>query len=528
MNPLVTENEFLSADINGAGELFWTRDNGDEVKAGVVVGPAVTDPQMTAILADDETAFAGLLGSAYVAPCAKTAPGRAAPLTYVNAADFGAIGDNTGDQTEALNAALTAAGVGGKVEVPNGAVYRYSGTLNIPAWCTLEAPTSAFGAGGTAPAELRYVGSGTAISMGDYAELRHILVRGPGSNVGTTNGVVGGASILDYASVLAFTVGVHLTNAYYAHLNRPRLQRNGTGLKLTNCYNVTLVAPSIYGWGADNTPGTGIDGAARPLNIFGGSIETVRNGVIADNNQVVNLHGTYFENMTPAGQTWPATGLFYGVAARDRAKITVNAVGCMVYLFNMNAFITTLNSTNAVLTGRGNHFVCSTDSVTTPRGYEVSHGQAVNIGPDNWSEVVKVGAQHVFVSGGLPVRGGVVVSEGVVYDGRPRVPSVQRIAHSSAGTITFDASQYESAIVSLTANATGFTINNQVPMQEVTITFVQDATGGRTYTFPTSARFNGGSAPSGTTANTRTTVRLRWDNVQARWFEISRSEAVPN
>jgi hypothetical protein len=527
MNPLVTENEFLSAIVNDAGELVWTRDNGDEVKAGVVVGPAVTDARLKELAEDDDSEFSGVLKSTTVRPMAKTTTGPAAPLDYVNAADFGADPGNTGDQTAALNAALTAAGVGGKVRVPNGAVYRVSGTLNIPAWATLEAPTSAFGAGGTAPAELRYVGAGTAMVLGDYATLRHLLVRGPGSDVGTSIGVAGASVILDYVSVLAFPVGVHLTNAYYARIDHIRLQRNATGLKLTGCYNVALNEPSIYGWGADNTPGTGIEGAARPLTVFGGAIETVRYGIVADSNQVVNLFGTYFENQAPAGQTWPATGVFHGVYARDRSKVTVNAVGCMVYLFNMNAFITTLNSTNAVLTARGNHYSCSEESTIAPRAYEVSHGQGIDIGPDNWSEVVKTGASHVFVTGGLPVRGGLVVSSGVVYDGRSRSPSIQRVAHAVAGAITLDASQYEGAIINLSANATGLTISNPAINQEVAITYVQDATGGRAYAFPTTARFNGGTAPSGTAANTRTTVRLRWDPINGRWYEMSRSESVP-
>lgn len=526
---LVTEDEFLSATVNEAGELVWTRDNGDQVVAGAVVGPAVTDAQITDIAENTATAFSGLLAARAAAPLAKTTPGPAAPLTFVNAADFGANPGNTGDQTSALNAAAAAAGIGGKVRVPNGAVYRCTGTLNIPAWCTFEAPTSAFGAGGTAPAEIRFAisGSATGIVMGAYATLRHILVRGPGSNVGTCIGVAGGSMILDYASVLAFSVGVHLTDAFYAYSNRLRLQRNGTGMRLTNCYNVGMIAPSIYGWGADNTPGTGIDGAARPLTIVEGSIETVRHGIIMDTAQMLNLHDVYFENMVPDGQAWPTTGVFHGVYARDEAKVTINADGCMVYLNGMTSFITTINSTDVVLIAKGQHFVGGTGLANTPNGYEVSHGQQVDIGPDNWAEVTKVGAVHVSVAGGLPVRGGVVVSGGKVYDGRARVPSVQTIAHNANGTITLDASQYEGAIVNLAANVTGVTVTNATRNQEITLTFAQDATGGRTYAFPAGSRFAGGVTPADTTPSTRTTVRLRWDSGRARWDELSRAVAVP-
>ena len=59
------------------------------------------------------------------------------------------------------------------------------------------------------------------------------------------------------------------------------------------------------------------------------------------------------------------------------------------------------------------------------------------------------------------------------------------------------------------------------------IVLTQDATGGRTIAWPSNEKYAGGSAPSDTTANTRTIVTLvNLDG--SRWYEKSRTVAVPN
>jgi hypothetical protein len=79
--------------------------------------------------------------------------------------------------------------------------------------------------------------------------------------------------------------------------------------------------------------------------------------------------------------------------------------------------------------------------------------------------------------------------------------------------------------VTLNANVTGTTISNAATGQKLTIEFIQDATGGRTYVWPTNCRFAGGSAPSTTTASTRTSVTFYFDGTN--WYELARAVAVP-
>jgi len=462
-------------------------------------------------------------------PLAKTTPGAAAPLTYINAADFGADGANTGDQSAALQAAINAAGSGGVVRVPAG-IYRCEAGLTVPAWCTIEANGAVFGAGGTSAVELRFVitGSTTAITLGTYATLRNIKVRGPGTAVGTCTGVAAASATFEQVSVINFATGVHLTNGYYSSFVRCEFTRNGTGLWLTGCYNVNLVVCQFYcGSTVDDSPQNAIVGAARGLNIYGGAIEGYKSAVAMASSEVLGMYGVYFETKVDANA--------FGVQASGLDNVTVTAIGCMVYLNGHNRWIDTGGSTDTTVTAHGNHFVAVTGSVQVPIAYIIGHEQANNIGPDNWAEVVKAGSTYVTVaSGALPARGSVVtmpigwVNGTQVYDGRRTIAGYILQSLGTAGAVTFD-SRYQRQVVNLAANATSSTISNASNIaQEIEISWAQDATGGRTYVWPTSCRFAGGVGPSDTTANTQTTVRFRYNTSTGHWVETSRAAAVPN
>lgn len=96
-------------------------------------------------------------------------------------------------------------------------------------------------------------------------------------------------------------------------------------------------------------------------------------------------------------------------------------------------------------------------------------------------------------------------------------------AFFSAGTLTIDASKGDSQ-ATLTANVTTMTFANPATNQKMTVSIIQDATGGRTYVWPSNAKFAGGSAPSDTTANKRTSVTFIYDGTN--WQEQSRAVAV--
>ena len=101
---------------------------------------------------------------------------------------------------------------------------------------------------------------------------------------------------------------------------------------------------------------------------------------------------------------------------------------------------------------------------------------------------------------------------------------VQPQTLSSNGSVSFNA-QMGDHRCTLQANATSSIISGASTGQLLTVTWQQDGAGGRTYSWPANCRFAGGTAPSDTTASTRTTVSFEYDG--SNWLELSRAVAVP-
>ena len=145
------------------------------------------------------------------------------------------------------------------------------------------------------------------------------------------------------------------------------------------------------------------------------------------------------------------------------------------------------------------------------------------VGP-SMSAVVGIDADRLGVrkfTGGNVNTPGWVQAAGWIYE-----RASQTLAAN--GAVTFTAANAECHRVALQANATSSSISSPFnDGQRLTISWVQDATGGRTYSWPGNARFAGGVAPSDTTANTMTSVSFLYDNTATRWVEVSRAVAVP-
>jgi hypothetical protein len=93
------------------------------------------------------------------------------------------------------------------------------------------------------------------------------------------------------------------------------------------------------------------------------------------------------------------------------------------------------------------------------------------------------------------------------------------------GAVTIDAAAGNVQSVTLGANATSSTITNPSTGQRLTLSWWQDATGGRTYAWPTGLKFAGGGAPTASTAAFyRDIVTFTYDG--ANWVETGRAVAV--
>lgn len=92
------------------------------------------------------------------------------------------------------------------------------------------------------------------------------------------------------------------------------------------------------------------------------------------------------------------------------------------------------------------------------------------------------------------------------------------------GAVVFDASKGATNVVTLQANCTSSSIINGFVGARLRLVFLQDATGGRTYAYPSDCKFAGGAAPSDTTLNKQTSVDFEYNG--AHWLERSRAVAV--
>jgi hypothetical protein len=96
---------------------------------------------------------------------------------------------------------------------------------------------------------------------------------------------------------------------------------------------------------------------------------------------------------------------------------------------------------------------------------------------------------------------------------------------ASDGAVTIDAAAGNVQSITLSANATSSTITNPSTGQRLTLSWWQDATGGRTYAWPTGLKFAGGAAPTASTAAFyRDIVTFTYDG--ANWVETGRAVAV--
>jgi len=467
------------------------------------------------------------LSSTYVRPRGGTSP-TTAPLPFFNVKDYGALGNNVADDTAAIQAALDAGGVGGRVVLPPG-VYNCTSGLTTPTFSSLEGSTTEFGVGGTATTELRFptiTGSTVAIALGVNASLRNLVVRGPGYAVGTCKGITGAAVRLDRITVTAFATGTHLTGGYYSQGFECDWTRNAVGLQLTGCYNVALFAPKFF-CGTDATNGTAIVAeTVKGLNIFGGSFENYQAAITVGDQSNVNLFGVYFEVMSSLTQG----STLIDVSGRDKVSLLLE--GCRIFLNGHATGVQASGATNLTLNAKGNHYVCVAGS-QAPTAYNLTAGQDVDLSGDNWGEVVHAGATYtnpaVYGAAGIRIAfpKGFPVYGGTTNDGKPKVDAVALITLSANGAVVIDPLRANTRI-SLSANATSSSIATAPNNQVMTITWLQDPTGGRTYAWPPTCRFAGGVAPSDTGINNQSSVTFRYDSNIGKWREMSRAIAVPS
>jgi hypothetical protein len=492
---------------------------------------AVEDPSAAA--AADATAAAALIATEHATERAYQSSTYA--LTKgrdVNVWDYAVVGDGVTDDTAAITAAITAAGVGGKVRFGKGilATARFkTGPLTMLDFQTWEGVSNYIGTGtGAAQVELKFTGlTGTqvGITMGTSCAINRLLLLGPGSAVGTCAGISSAypTARLTGVSLYSWMYGVRLNSVWYARINECEFVRNSIGLDITNCYNVVIDGATRFNCIKDDGTayGYGIYGtSACMVKVFGGAIENYGWAVRLDSTSIASFFGVYFES---------AAASAIGIDANTTTGTTVNLFGCEVYLSNHYALVNLTGCTNSVLNATGNFFKCTastTPALPVAYRYSANPSADISLDGDSWAAVTLSGTIYALNAGNYPRVTVCAPASGLTQEGRTVITKRAAQTLAANGAVTIDATLGD-VVVTLNANATSSTITNPTDAQVLAITWVQDATGGRTYVWPANARFAGAVAPSDTTLSARTTATFRYTAFAGRWYEISRSAAVP-
>ena len=314
----------------------------------------------------------------------------------VNVKAYGAVGDGVTDDTSAVQLAITSAGTGGVVVFPAG-TYLITSGLTTPDYVELQGEGFYLGAGASPAVQLSFTvtGATVGITAGVNITIRNLLLRGPGSGVGTCTGVAvgtAGNSIIRMinAQLYGWAKGVNLTTSYYSQFTGCEWSGCAIGVVVTSAYNLNFYGPKFV-----NCPtAIDLDSAAKPVNIFGGSIENYTSaGALKDYpGSQWNLSGVYFETNSAN-----AIGIALG------AGTTFTMMGCFISLAEVDRFVNMSGLTNLTLVSMGNRFGVSSSS-TTPTAYFMPSGGDIKIANDDWSDVAVTAtyATGDYHTGGMP------------------------------------------------------------------------------------------------------------------------------
>lgn len=385
-----------------------------------------------------------------------------------------------------------------------------------------------------------------------------------GNTAGST-GVLGTTAFQNYISdslIYGFEDAVDLTaNGNDFGIFNTSIDATGVCVRLLDCHNTRLEGGQISGQSA-TTIGVQIDSNVASasygnqiLNVhFEGTLLDVKIGAAATSSQIVMSPVVMCPmpsgiSMDKVMQPFVQTSL---VGAGKTITLTSNVTsGVLVYALN-GGTLSDSGATTTKLTTAATGALFAATMVLTGQGtavnFKATNGApAYDFNPSAASgtylrSIVAAEANERFsltFSGQLAWGAGgasgtdLTISRkgaGALAIGGAIAPLVARQTLAANGAVNFDPRYGQVYIETLNANATSSTISGGTGPsdgQHMTIVWKQDATGGRTYVWPTNCKFASNTAPSDTTLSTQTTVTFVWDNTAARWIEISRSVAVP-
>ncbi|WP_420175421.1 glycosyl hydrolase family 28-related protein [Luteococcus sp. OSA5] len=307
--------------------------------------------------------------------------------TWTSVREFGATGDGSTDDTEAIQRAVEAAGEGGTVYFPLG-TYRISAPLRGLPQQTFRGSGSNSGVSARFLRGVQIVAShaGAVLQLAPCSHVRELRLMGPGDTVSGSVGISArdsSAVVLDEVTIWHTELGIDLSKCWYAHINHCSLWNNQTAMRVEYCYNVSLHNIRISGLLADGSSnGTGIEMVDRSLlSLHGGAIEQYRTGISLGSAMQLSMFGVYMETRTVGS---------HGVLASGDGP-QVLATGCQVYVNNHQAWIDLSGARGGGLSANANKFKGGQAGQPTLayRWKASASAPRVQIGGDSWHDVLR-------------------------------------------------------------------------------------------------------------------------------------------
>jgi hypothetical protein len=306
---------------------------------------------------------------------------------------YNAVGNCSTNDTTAIQSAITAAGAGGRVwfpTTPGGSCYLVTSTLTTPNFTTLEGPGYFLGTGIPAPVQIKFTtASSTLIAAGTNINVKNLFLEGPGTGTGiaTTSHI----QVKD-CQIDNWAIGLSLTNTFYGTVEGTDFHADAIGIQTTGVYNLKLIRDFF------RLVPTAVNVTDRvaELTMFGCSVEgfSTNGAIIPGANSLVNVIETYFESSTVGAG---GTGI-----KNNGSQNTFLLEGNQVYLTEVSKWFDGNGQDKTTLVSRANKFIAAVGSTVTPTAYVLginATGGGVDIGPDDWTGVLKVGS--VYASGGV-------------------------------------------------------------------------------------------------------------------------------
>lgn len=463
---------------------------------------------------------------------------------YISVKEHGAIGNGIADDTAAIQAAITAsqvqttasgAGIGRVVFFPAGR-YKVTSTILVPTGTTLQ-------------------GSSGGIWSTSKGESRIFMAPGFTATLISNIDTVGGDSNIEIRNLKLLGAGGNTLQF---------LATNAVGVDGSTCRRIVITGCYI-----SNTAGNGIVFSDTQVSwVKDNYISAVTGHAIHFKSSYDNIvTGNQIDTYQDTTDTFGGNGIHFDNTGGSLGYSDHNIINNNFIFLCDNGIRITHGRRNAITSNRIN--TCNFG--VNLQGF----GGATNIQENLISANVfydhgyKTGGVHVFIDGTSQhntVSGNLFTKEhptiisnyavqtasatannviiGNTAKGMSNVKSFQNVSSNentysnntviergrrvqsfitADGAATFDAALTDSFQVSLQANATSSTLTNGHQGQQVTISWLQDVTGARTYAWPTNCRF-AGAAPTDTTANRQTSVTFVRNGTL--WMETSRAVGV--